>query len=138
MRRCFIRQRIADERGSVVLWVVLLLAGTMIGLAALVYDGGRATTRQAEIIDVAWALAATAAAEASVNSSGVFVIDPVAAEDAVALSAMQWPDLTWVLVTEPTQATVTVRGTYETHMLNTVGVDEWEYEATRTAVAGGG
>lgn len=125
-----------DERGSVTAWFVIVVAAAIFGFGGLVYDGGRAVNRQAEIIDVAWVLANTASAEATLGSGGSYLINEPAARTAVAAAAQQWPDLRWDLTVSADEATVTVYGTYQTKLLHHFGVSGWDYEGTRTAVAG--
>lgn len=129
------RDRARDERGSVTVWVIVVIGGILGLFAGLAYDGGNAVNTRAEIADAAWALARTAAAQTVTSPSGNIVINESDAMAAVAeVAEVRWPELQWVLAVNGDRAMVRVTGTYETKILHIVGVTEWEFESDRTAI----
>ena len=119
-----------DERGSMTVWVAVLLGAILVGFGGLVYDAAGAATHRSEIIDAAWSLARTGASETT--STGL--IDPDAAKSAVGeAAARQWPDLVVSTTASTTEVTITVNGTYAPQLLAVIGVGAWDLTASRTS-----
>lgn len=127
------RHRLADERGSVTVWVAVLLGFILIGFGGLVHDASGAATQRSEIIDAAWSLARTGASQTIATATGV-VIEPTAAQAAIdTAAARQWPELSIRSTISADQVTVTVAGAYSPKLLSALGVGEWDLTASRTS-----
>ncbi len=123
----------SNERGSMTLWFAILAGGLFVVFGGLVYDGMGAATRQSELIDASWSLARTGAAQSSFDGTSV-VVDAAKVQFAIEeAAARQWPDLAIVTVVTDADVSVTVTDTFNTSILNAIGVENWELSATRTS-----
>ena len=123
----------ASERGAMTVWVAVLLGFMLVGFGGLVYDGSGAATMRSEVIDAAWSLARTGAAQTVAETEGV-VVDADAAHAAIEEAASrQWPEFEVQSTVGSDGVTVTVTGSYEPALLHLLGYDDWDLSATRSS-----
>lgn len=115
------------------MWVAVLLGFMLVGFGGLVYDGSGAATTRSEIIDAAWSLARTGAAQTIAEGEGV-VVNADAAHAAIEEAASrQWPEFEVRSTIAADGVTVTVTGSYEPVLLHLLGFDDWDLAATRSS-----
>ncbi len=126
-------KNLSNERGSVTVWVAVLLGGMLLGFGGLVYDAAGAATLRSEIVDASWSLARTGANQVTQTSTGS-AIDTAAAQTAInEAAARQWPELDVTTSITADQVTVTVSGSYQHRMLSVLGISNWDITASRTS-----
>jgi Flp pilus assembly protein TadG len=131
--------RARDERGQVTA-MVAILAVALLGLGALVFDGGQILTARREANNLARQAARAGAQQLDVGQAraGTFTLDPAAAETAArAYLAEQDVEPTSVLVTGD-HVEVTVSLTRPTRLLALLGISERTVTATASARAARG
>lgn len=131
--------RARDERGQVTT-MVAILAVALLGLGALVFDGGQILTARREANNLARQAARAGAQQLDVGQAraGTFTLDPAAAETAArAYLAEQDLEPTSVRVTGD-RVEVTVTLTQPTRLLALLGISERTVTATASARAARG
>jgi len=126
-----------DERGAASAFV-LGMAITLLVVAGLVVDGGGALNARmtlADDVEAAAVAGAQATDELRLRADDVLVIDPAEArERAAAVLAGRGYEGIRIVVTEES-VTVTARDRVPTLMLNLIGINEFDIEATATSEA---
>lgn len=121
-----------SEQGHVTVLMVIMAPILIFGFVGLLWDGGQAVNRRAEVEDVAFGAARAAAAQTESNANGV-VIDPAAAQAAAAAYIDRFDNITGSVSVTDDSVTVSTIGTYEPEFLGAVGVSSWTFDATHTA-----
>ena len=126
-----------DERGAASAFV-LGMAITLLVVAGLVVDGGGALNARmtlADDVEAAAVAGAQATDELRLRADDVLVIDPAEArERAAAVLAGRGYEGIRIVVTDES-VTVTARDKVPTLMLNLIGINEFDIEATATSEA---
>ncbi|PWN04575.1 pilus assembly protein TadE [Nocardioides silvaticus] len=126
-----------DERGAASAFV-LGMAITLLVVAGLVVDGGGALNARmtlADDVEAAAVAGAQATDELRLRADDVLVIDPAEArERAAAVLAGRGYEGIRIVVTDES-VTVTARDRVPTLMLNLIGINEFDIEATATSEA---
>ena len=130
-------ERRRDERGSASAFVIGI-AITLLALAGLVVDGGGALNARmtlADDVEAAAVAGAQATDELRLRRDQELVIDPAEARDRAlaVLSGRGYEGINIVVTDE--SVTVTARDRVPTLMLNLIGIDNFEIEATATSEA---
>ncbi len=126
-----------DERGSASAFVIGM-AITLLALAGLVVDGGGALNARmtlADDVEAAAVAGAQATDELRLRRDQELVIDPAEARERVlaVLSGRGYQGINIVVTTE--SVTVTAHDRVPTLMLNLIGIDNFDIEATATSEA---
>lgn len=126
-----------DERGAASAFV-LGMAITLLVVAGLVVDGGGALNARmtlADDVEAAAVAGAQATDELRLRADDVLVIDPAEArERAAAVLAGRGYEGIRIVVTDES-VTVTARDRVPALMLNLIGINEFDIEATATSEA---
>ena len=126
-----------DERGSATAFVVGMTI-TLVVVAGLVVDGGGALNARmtlADDVEAAAVAGAQATDELRLRRDDVLVIDPVAARER-ALGVLQGRGYEGIDIDVTDQTvTVTAHDKVPTLMLNLIGINQFDIEATATSEA---
>ncbi len=132
-----IRHRVRDERGSATAFVVGITV-TMVVVAGLVVDGGGALNARmtlADDVEAAAVAGAQATDELRLRRDHVLVIDRSAAEQR-AREVLAGRGYRGIVVTATDDSvTVTAHDTVATKMLNLIGINQFDIDATATSEA---
>ncbi len=132
-----IRSEHRDERGAASAFV-LGMAVTLLVMAGLVVDGGGALNARmtlADDVEAAAVAGAQATDEIRLRADDVLVIDPAEArERAAAVLAGRGYEGIRIVVTDES-VTVSATDRVPTLMLNLIGINEFDVEATATSEA---
>jgi Flp pilus assembly protein TadG len=130
-------ERRRDERGSASAFVIGI-AITLLALAGLVVDGGGALNARmtlADDVEAAAVAGAQATDELRLRRDQELVIDPAEARDrALAVLSGRGYEGIDIVVTDES-VTVTAHDRVPTLMLNLIGIDNFDIEATATSEA---